>query len=594
MASRFLCIILVIFTLNSSAEENKDLSSMTTPVNEPQRQVMLINPENGYESNQITATVEFCPLNSKKCEALGNWTFHISKKMIATDAMNLSKWLGLNRFNAMTLTDQSIRITSPYGQVDVNSPGAVPHGGIETLAEFRSSFEKVLAERYSGIATSLDKLVEIRAKNLNNAKPESTVAGIIKNKVTDSFAIENYVQAVAAKISISEVEEFNSETRRKEIHYYVSVNPTVNAKLIAYDFNIESHSFKPYKEWDGTSCFVNESLTYPDKPARPKDIRELFDAAYFIAYKAAVLDQSIQVKRDEHFTLKTKITEVKDHYFKSNLNDNMDLRIDSLWTISRFFNGEMHQVGLGKTLQVASSPMQGEQAYSTFSNFKGDVAQGDQLKEFPSSGVKYSFGLANVDYQIKELADGASAITSSVANQSLWGLKAGATRDLGYLYNSDLLSDVWLTYNVTYAKGGEFYLNSIKIVSPDFYSVDFCVEKTFYLGRSGILFSPSIGIGISEFKAGGTDGVTNDDYEIKLDQMTLKPSVSLDYILDNFNDFRLNLEYPLQIYNAGTFSNQTTSTDFSLTKNKSGQGLSLYLTYRWNIDSIGSLAKDMK
>jgi hypothetical protein len=409
----------------------------------------------------------------------------------------------------------------------------------------------------------------------------------------DGFAFANYVPIVSAEVTISEVESKNAASGAKEIHYSVSVNAPVTIRMLSYHFDANSKTFNPYKEWTGDSDrFAPESKIYTTIPAHQSDVQDLFDTVYSAAYKAAVADLSIQVKDDENLFPPPQITEVRENYCAINQNPSESLRVDSLWQLSRIIDGEKQQIGLGKAARAATK--EGEEAYSIFRNVKGNAGQGDHVQELPTSGVKVVFGGALVGANLTSVGDSSATLTSSIAKESLIGLKVGVAMDLGYLRNSEIFSDIWLTSNLIWAHGSAFDLGGISMNAPVFGSADIGIEKNYFMGNRGFSISPTLAFAYSQFSASGTGNISANTYSLLFDEMKLKPGVAFGYTFDNFNDLSLSLEYPVRLSSNGMLTNQATSANYSLSNNSFGESLSIYMLYRLNIDSIGFMSTFMR
>lgn len=584
----FICFI---FSNVSIAAQNVALTHSDASIKEFQRKVVFINPEIGYES-EVSASVKYCPLKGD-CYSRDPWTFTLSNGLIATNAGNFAKNVGLNRFDALTLTERGITITAPYGTVELDSGGIIPSGGVMSYEMFRSSFEKVLANRASGIAKALANAVDLRAKSLRDKEAGTTMTGrmkstglddaTLKNMMDDGFAFANYVSASAA-VTISEVEYTDTKTHAVTIEYSVNVATTVTTQMLAYHFDANTKTFSAYKNWTGASGLPWPASTYSARPTKSSDIKDLFETSYSANYKDAVLKLPIQVMRDDNFSMQTKITEVDWNDFKSNLHAGLGLRVDSLWKVNRSIDGNKNQVALGKTRQVAPAPKAGEEAYSNFANIKGNAEQGDQLSEFPTTGVKGNIGLGSIAFKLKEIGTESWVLTSAEPDQSFVGLKAGYATDIGYNLNSESLSEVWASFDLALARGSAFELGAIKMDAPTFAYIDFGLEKTTYIGSSGFSLSPAVRLAFSRLNASGKDAISGNAYDLSLSEVTIKPGIALSYTLNSFNEFRLSMEYPVQLSNHGTLENKGTSIEDTLSKNIFGQGRTVFLSYRWNRD----------
>jgi hypothetical protein len=600
--------ILLWFSIFSScavAAPNTNLIHTDSSIEEFQRKVVFINPRNGYESIDVYADVKYCQLNAKICDSRGKWAFKLSNALIATDATNLTKWVGLVNLDTLKLTNEQISISASYGNIVFPSSGEMPSGGVSTFSDYRNSFEAVLKSRSVGIATSLANAVDMRAKRLNAKKSSISRTGNIKssrldtealkNVMDDGFAFANYVPIVAADVTISEVQLKNAVSGAKEIHYSVSVNATVAIQMVSYHFDVNEKMFKPYKEWTGDSDrYSPESKIYNSIPDHQADVQDLFDTAYSAAYKAAALNLFEQIEGNENLFPVAKISDLRGNFYVTNLNPNESLRVDSSWLLSRVIDGERQQIGLGKAVRLAPLPKEGEEAYSIFKIVKGDASKGDQVRELSSSGVKVVFGGALVGTNLTSVGDNSATLTSSKTKESLNGLKVGVAMDLGYLRNLETLSDLWLTSNLIWAQGSEFNLGGISMNAPVFNSADIGIEKTYFMGGRGFSISPTLGFAYSQFSASGVGSISANAYSFSFAEMKLKLGIAFDYTFDNFNDLSLGLEYPVQLASNGLLTNQATSANYSLSNNSFGQSISIYLLYRLGIDSSGFMSVFMK
>ncbi|MDD5057356.1 MAG: hypothetical protein PHQ60_05755 [Sideroxydans sp.] len=594
MANFFPAISLLFFCLFSSlsfAAQNVALTHSDASIKEFQRKVVLINPGVGHES--IDAEIEYCPFKGK-CKSRGSWSFALSGDLMASDARILNKGIGFGRFDALSLSGKTITIAAPYGKIELDSAGAVQGGGVMSEAAFRASFEKVLSDRAPGIAQALADAVELRAKSLRDKEAGTAMTGRMKssgldvatlqNMMDDGYAFASYVPATVANVTVSEAVSTDAKTGAKEISYTTTLRTNVTTHIYAYHFDANTRSFNFYKQWFSQSgpTFASgkTSKTFP----KNTEVQESLATLYATAYETAVANISLQVMRDENFSVQTKITGVDSNQFNSNLHAGLDVRTDSLWTVSRSIDGAKTQLALGKARHVAPAPREGEETYSSFDKIKGDAEQGDQLSEFPSTGVKGNIGLGAIEFNLEKIGNDTLSLVSADPKHVLAGLKAGIAADLGYKLNSESLSELWISFDLAVAGGSKFKLGTMQMNAPVFISLDIGLERTLYLGSSGFSVSPGMKLAYSELNSSGTDTVSGNTYDLKLSEVTFKPGVSLDYTLDSFNEFSLGLEYPVQLSDKGTLKNTGTAVENALGKNKFGQRLAIFVMYRWNSD----------
>lgn len=598
----------ILCSCSAYAAQDVALVRSDESIKEFQRQVMLVNPENGYEALTVEAKVSFCPMQAPVCIPSGTWTLDLSTDLIAGDAGNLAQWVGLNRFDKLSLSPEAIILSAPYGNVQENQAGAVTHGGLSPYADFRAGFEKALNERAAGISTVLANAVEVRARSLRDKEEGTAMTGrlkslgldveTLKNMMDDGFAVAAYVPKVSATVTISETKVKVPFTDVETTQYSVTMIAPVTVKMVAYRLDANTRQFVPYKEWVGESgsmVMANDLFIVP--PVSASQVKDLFKRSYSGAYKAAVLHLATQMKRDPNFTLATKVTEAHGSDFKSNLHAGLDLRVDSLWTIERSMDGQKKRVGFGKARQVAKAPVDDAEVYSGFASLQGRVEQGDQLTEFPWQGAQAYLGIGSINYDLISIGDSTLILpnTSGTTKQKLAAWQVGTAVDLGYMQNSESLSEVWLTSDLTLAMGNSgFTLAGIKMEAPVLLALGVGMGKSFYLGNTGISLTPSAGIGFSILAAAGTGSVSGNSYTLSLEETTFKPGVVLDYLLDDFSAIRISVESPQQLSNSGTLQNTTTKTKYKLTQNHFGQGTSVFVTYRWNMESLGMLSGFMR
>lgn len=579
--------IYCLFSNSSFAAQNVALTRSDASIKEFQRKVVLLNSGVGHEP--LEAAVLYCPFKGE-CKSRDPWSFALADDWRAADARNLGASLGLGRFDPLWLSAERVTITTPYGKIYLESPGAVPGGGVMSQPTFLAAFEQVLQERAAGIAQALADAVDLRAKSLRDKEAGTAMTGRMKtsgldvatlrNMMDDGYAFAGYVPTFASTATISESKTINPKTGAQETEYAVKLTTNVTAHIFAYHFDADSQTFKFYKQWSAQSgprfALGNTYKNFP----KSADVREALLALYASAYESALADISLQVMRDENFSLQTKITEVDWNDFKSNLHAGLDVRVDSLWRVSRQIDGASKPLAMAKARQVAPAPKEGEEAYSGFAKIKGDAEQGDQLSEVPSTGSKGYFGLGGTEFDLQEVGSATQTFASADPKHTFAGLKGGFAADLGYKLNSASLSELWISIDLSLAGGSEFALGSLRMDGPTFVSLDVGLEKTLYLGSSGLSISPALKLGYSQLDSSGKDTFSGDTYDLKLSEVTVKPGISLDYTLDSFNQISLELEYPVQLSESGTLKNADTSVESALIKNKFGQGPAIFLMYR--------------
>lgn len=591
--------LLMWLPIQTQAAEDTQLTLTDDSIKEFQRKVMWISPQNSYATRTIQTEITFCPLKGI-CRPGGSWSFQLDSESTQSDNQHLIQWVGLKRFDQVQVTSSQLSLTTPTGRIALAQPGPTFEGGVKSFEQFTQQTQTVLEQRAQPFGELLIQSLETRAQTLRNketqtaASTELKTAGLnldaIKGLMDDGYAFASFVLPNQADITISQVKTIDNYNR-EVIGYRTTFSLPVNLKMLAYHYQPDTRQFVSYQQFSGNSGQVSDSHTFYHHPSR-QQLQEHLLRSYRTAYKAAALSLALEVKRDPQFNLTTGITQTDYWQFEANFNASMDLRVDSLWQITRKVDGEDQLVGLAKAREIGQAPSKGEESLTRFQAIRGMPQLGDQLNEFPWAGVQTDFGFEQIAYHHGKYL----GYTPSITDSTITTLRYGKYHDNGYLNNHPDMAEKWNSYAFSLGTSDSgFTMRGVDFSNPLYLGASRSWAKAYYLMGSSVFVMPEFGGNLAVLYTTASDPSMGEDYALTTYELNAHLGISVGVTTSTFSHLTLSVKQPMQLLGDASLKQGNTDVPpYGTGESNFGQGITYSLSYRWNIDNIANAARLMR
>lgn len=607
VATLFICSLV-------SAAENLLLDAESQRKYERKVQLQLIDM--GIKSRHATFPVFFCPKSKSKsvekelatailssltsaapiaggCIPVGAWDFKISQALEQQAAELLMQRLSGKRYDVLRIKQGKLSLKTLTETLETDS--AIPAFTFATgnFSQFNQSVGDYLNKNLAPLMGNiLRKAKDARYQEMKDkeretflatiAKDQSVPAKFIEKLMNSAFVFAAYTDKPTGSVSIHE------KNKNRRLWFATTVTVDLNARLAVYRFNADTGRFDFYKQISGRSGTVSASEhLYSFRPTNPISIIASFNDSYVVAAKAAGINLNINLKEDDLFAIYSTIDEIDAPQFYSSIGDIEDVRIDSPYIIYQYIDGQKVRMGWGKARKVASEKVfrKNNAEYKTqFDLVRGDMEMKDQLREHPWSGVLGFIDVGTMTLNVDSM-DG----ENTTGGGSFSGVHLGTKMDLGYMFNSPGMSEVWLELALGYGVGGEDIVlnNATKWDNLTVTTLGFDLAFRHHLSSSGLYLAYKFGLGGAEIN-GSTPGalIATEDVKIR-SNFAFNWGAQAGYLLTPNSEFFVNAQGMLPLVAEYESNNETLEAELS-------GGVDVNIGYAMHFKSIGGLARGMK
>jgi len=586
LAKRGMAVLLGMSCLAAvcSAEELRDDESQR----KYERKVQMQLTDMGMENRRVNVPIMYCALESQRCVPRAAWSFSVNQSLENKATAELLERLSGKRFDLLQVGAEGLSITTLATKVDVQANIAPFKFDTGSYEGFRQQVDSYLDKEIAPLMTEiLGKAKDARYQEMQDqeqatfladiAKEKSVPADLIRKLMNSAFVFSSYAEQSSGSITITEAK------LAKIAVFNISFSVSTKVKILIHRFNQESGKFERYDEIEGESGLASASDRLIGGFPVQGSSSGLFDRAYITAAKAAGISANTKLKEDDNFSIYGTIDEIEDDRFYSGMGENEDLRIDAPYTIFQTTDEGIKKTGWSKVKTVAASKEYLESPGNYRSEFEllaGDMEYKDQLREHPWTGVFFALGGGSMPYTLEKIDQ-----QPAEGGGTLAGLNLGFKLDMGYLFNSEALSEKWLELDVLLAGGGEDVKQSgtLTHTSPSASYYMLSIGHRYNLG-SGLYTGFGYGLGEASMRASGING--GDEIDIK--STMFKLGGKLGYMFSPNTEFFANFDYYAPVGSkAEQGSLPTADAEVS-------GGLGVNIGFAFHIRSIGSFATMMR
>ncbi len=511
---QFLFFFLFLQTL-AAVEDASLLKSDETQKTYERRAVMGFG-DIGFMQDAVRVPMRYCEYNEKGEGRCIPWTFSVNYPLNESEKLKAAKifyqWTITNRFDKIILGDNVAFMRTKGGEVKIDLGGKIPsfRAGTSDRATFRRHLEHYLNSDVRKVfGNLLDASAEQRYSELSEKEQETFMvtkakelglsAAFVKNLLNSSYVFAAHVAPIGSAGRVVRTRHKSVTTGLYYSSFDIEIELSVDVVFMIYRYNYETKRFEHYGDIVGHSGGITGSTdTALQIIPTPKQVMSVFNDTFRTAIKAASLNANYQLKQDDNFAIFMPVKSSDGKKIESSFGVMEDIRIDHPFEILETVDGKTQRKGFARAREVSVN-CNDSAAPTIIKVTNGDAEEGDQLREYPWTGLYFNLGLENSGVQISGLqVDGRD---DKEGDAGIWmfgpGLHLGTTVDLGFVLNRSALSEFYLSVFLDLNFGIKTWYDA----AEDSYDLDtfpvwfgggLGIAKRFYMGSAGFFIAPAI------------------------------------------------------------------------------------------------------
>jgi len=511
----FLLFVLVLQTL--AAVENTALLQADETQKTYERKAVMGFGDIGFVQDAVRVPMRYCEYNEKGEGRCVPWTFSINYPLDESEKLKAAKifyqWTITNRFDKIILSKNQAFMKTKSGEVRLDTGGKIPvfHPGTTSRESFRRNLENYLNTEVKKVfGNLLDASAEQRYSELSEKEQETFMAAkakelgisadFAKKLLDSSYIFAAHVAPIGGAGRVIRSRHKSVVTGTYYSVFNVEIELAVNVVFMIYHYNFETKRFEHYGDIVGQSGSISGSTdTALQIIPTPKQVMSVFNDTFRTAIKAASLNANYQLKQDDNFAIFMPVKSSDGKKIESGFGVMEDIRIDHPFEILETVDGKTQRKGFARAREVSQNCKDGA-APTIIKVTNGDAEEGDQLREYPWTGLYFNLGLENNGLQINGVQGRDMYVKEGDAG--LWyfgpGLHLGTTMDLGYVMNRSTLSEFYLSVFLDLNFGMILYTKSDYEENydlggfPAWFGGGLGIAKRFYMGAAGFFIAPAI------------------------------------------------------------------------------------------------------
>lgn len=505
----FLLFILVLQTL--AAVENTALLQADETQKTYERKAVMGFGDIGFMQDAVRVPMRYCEYNEKGEGRCIPWTFSVNYPLDESEKLKAAKifyqWTITNRFDKIILSKNQAFMKTKSGEVRLDTGGKIPvfHPGTTDRATFRRRLEHYLNSDVKKVFGSLlDASAEQRYSELPEKEQETFMASkakelgisadFVKKLLDSSYIFAAHVAPIGGAGRVIRTRHKSVVTGMYYSVFDVEIELAVNVVFMIYHYDFETKRFVHYGDIVGQSGPISGSTdTALQIIPTPKQVMAVFNDTFRTAIKAASLNANYQLKQDDNFAIFMPVKSSDGKKIESGFGVMEDIRIDHPFEILETVDGKTQRKGFARAREVSLN-CNDSAAPTIIKVTNGDAEEGDQLREYPWTGLYFNLGL---DDNFVYAKGDASSYSDGIGVMLIApGFHLGADVDLGYVMNRPALSEFYfrafLGFNVGFEseyKGENQYSIGETLY---WFGGGVGIAKRFYAGGAGFFFAPAL------------------------------------------------------------------------------------------------------
>jgi hypothetical protein len=513
--------LLIVFCLISvfqlSAVEDASLLKSDETQKSYERKAVMGFGDIGFMQDAVKVPMRYCEYNEKGEGRCVPWTFSVNYPLDMSEKLKAAKifyqWTITNRFDKIILGDNVAFMRTKGGEVKIDLGGKIPtfRAGTSDRATFRRHLEHYLNSDVRKVfGNLLDASAEQRYSELSEKEQETFMvtkakelglsAAFVKNLLNSSYVFAAHVAPIGSAGRVVRTRHKSVTTGLYYSSFDIEIELSVDVVFMIYRYNYETKRFEHYGDIVGHSGGITGSTdTALQIIPTPKQVMAVFNDTFRTAIKAASLNANYQLKQDDNFAIFMPVKSSDGKKIESSFGVMEDIRVDHPFEILETVDGKTQRKGFARAREVSLNCKDGA-APTIIKVTNGDAEEGDQLREYPWTGLYFNLGFENNGVQINGVQGRDMDVKEGDAG--LWyfgpGLHLGTTVDLGYVKNSSALSEFYLSvfldlnFGMKVSTKSDYEENYDLDGFPAWFGGGLGIAKRFYTGSAGFFIAPAI------------------------------------------------------------------------------------------------------
>ncbi len=593
MKKILLIMVCLISVFQLSAVEDASLIKSDETQKSYERKAVMGFGDIGFMQDSVRIPMRYCEINEKGEGRCIPWSFKINYPLDSREKLKAAKifyqWTITNRFDKIILGDNEAFMRTKGGEVRIGLGGRIPtfRSGTSDRESFRRHLEHYLNSDVRKVfGNLLDASAEQRYSELSEKEQETFMvtkakelglsAAFVKNLLNSSYVFAAHVAPIGGD---GRVIRSKHKSAVKGLHYYsfdVEIELSVNVVFMIYRYNYEKKRFEHYGDIVGHSGRISGSTdTALQIIPTPAQVMSVFNDVFRTAVKAASVNANFQLKQDDNFAIFMPVRSTDGKKIESEFGVMEDIRVDHPFEIFETVDGKTQRKGFARASDVSLNCKDGGQP-TIIKVTNGDAEEGDQLREYPWTGLYFNLGFETDSVKIigNKSGDNAGNMFASP------GLHLGVDVDFGYVMNRPALSEFYFRAFLDL----NFGLNSdSENVEPDllgWFGGGVGIAKRFYTGGAGFFIAPAIDASYH--------GTLNDNWDFQ--RFVVTPQLHFGFSATPSFDFIIKGGW-----NVGFLTNaEYEKEDISARYSGFVHGLYVSLDFNFHLPVVGAMARMYK
>ena len=593
MRKFLLIVVCLISVFKLFAVEDATLLKSDETQKSYERKAVMGFGDIGFMQDSVRIPMRYCEINEKGEGRCIPWSFSINYPLDNKEKLKAAKifyqWTITNRFDKIILGDNEAFMRTKGGEVRIDLGGRIPtfRAGTSDREYFRRRLEHYLNTDVKNVFGSLlDASAEQRYSELSEKEQETFMvtkakelglsAAFVKNLLNSSYVFAAHVAPIGGAGRVIRSKHKSVVTGLYYYSFDVEIELSVNVVFMIYRYNYEKKRFEHYGDIVGHSGAISGSTdTALQIIPTPSQVMSVFNDVFRTAIKAASVNANFELKKDDNFAIFMPVKNTDGKKIESELGVMEDIRVDHPFEILETVEGKTQRKGFARARDVAVNCKDGGKP-TIVKVTNGDAEEGDQLREYPWTGLYFNLGLENNVASI----DGGAGVGDIGVIFFGPGLHLGADVDLGYVLNRSALSEFYfrafldLNFGFT-SKYDEESKHLGDLLS--WFGGGVGIAKRFYTGGAGFFFAPAIDASYH--------GTLNDDWDFQ--RFTITPQIQLGFSATPSFDFIIKAGWNIGFLTKAEYGKSDVSADYS----DFVQGLYASLDFNFHLPIVGAMAK---
>ena len=588
---KFLLIMLcVISVFQLSAVEDASLVKSDETQKSYERKAVMGFGDIGFMQDSVRIPMRYCEINEDGQGRCIPWSFKINYPLDSKEKLKAAKifyqWTITNRFDKIILGDNEAFMRTKSGEVRIDLGGRIPtfRAGTTDRESFRRHLEHYLNSDVRKVfGNLLDASAEQRYSELSEKEQETFMvtkakelglsAAFVKNLLNSSYVFAAHVAPIGGDGRVIRSKHKSAVTG---LHYYsfdVEIELSVNVVFMIYRYNYETKRFEHYGDIVGHSGSISGSTdTALQIIPTPKQVMSVFNDVFRTAVKAASVNANYELKKDDNFAIFMPVKNIDGKKIESEFGVMEDIRVDHPFEILETVDGKTQRKGFARARKIALN-CKGNSEPTIVKVTNGDAEEGDQLREYPWTGLYFNLGFETNSVLI--YGDSSAYDTGDMFAAP--GGHIGIDIDLGYALNKPSLSEFYFRVFIDLNFGLNPNAGDLDPELLGWFGGGVGIAKRIYAGGAGFFIAPALDASYH--------GTLNDDWDFQ--RFVVTPQLHFGFSVTPAFDLILKGGWNVGFLTNAEFGKSDMSGDYTGLVH----GLYASLDLNFHLPIIGAMAK---